>query len=512
MMATIMMEDKSYVPYGQYFSLVAYPEGNVDVDLKIRLYDDGKFGTIVDCDVQRQLCKFLDDISDVVAVFYHGVGENNQCNHFPGPHYHIVVKFDTKLQHQRKYMDLKTFMKSHGWGLTSQVVTNVVNYLRYLLQEPREFVSAKPAGLKKWIMEQPVKKELTRAIPLKRRHIEDDEGPEMKSEKLTLNKSGIILEDLVDIFRKYHRKSIVSCLALTRENGDHESYSKLFNILAGSNCAQLEKKAASLVSLSDPRKFYDIFMEGTSEENIKINSETVYASTKETHELFTKWGEEYQYALKSPTYFLVSMYAVAKQRIPKQNTFLMIGAASCGKTFWTDPLLWQSNYVGRTTNDSHFCFADLTTSKVALMNELRFNRETIEIWKGLGEGKETPVPIKNLNFGNVPSQPLVMTVNIEPWAGCSEARAPVLERSFEFRLNTPSKVLKAHKKSRESCAANPMWLRHCFTIIENNLKGLNLTEFMHQDPNSDPNWLLLEQELELNVRPVVEIEVSEQDF
>ncbi|KAL3879851.1 hypothetical protein ACJMK2_032130 [Sinanodonta woodiana] len=107
-------------------------------------------------------------------------------------------------------------------------------------------------------------------------------------------------------------------------------------------------------------------------------------TVEQSHDLFKAWAKEIRSAIKSGTYWLTCLYATIFRKVPKRNTFLCVGAASSGKTFWTDPVLWLQQYVGLSANDSHFCFAELAHSKIGLINELKFNRDTLEIYKQIG--------------------------------------------------------------------------------------------------------------------------------
>jgi len=45
--------------------------------------------------------------------------------------------------------------------------------------------------------------------------------------------------------------------------------------------------------------------------------------------------------------------------------------------------------------------------------------------------------------------------------------------------------LHNHKLENESATANPMWLRHVFTILDDKLRGMNITQLLTFDPKID---------------------------
>ncbi|KAL3884908.1 hypothetical protein ACJMK2_025007 [Sinanodonta woodiana] len=378
----------------------------------------------------------------------------------------------------------------------------------YLKKPPRQLIGTTSNVMDRFYVEQPQQEELGKKSlkgTKRRREDQEDEKPDAPNRQRVGNgerhrpRPGDKLKVLMDLMKKYKRNDIHKLLKEAIRKDEDEDYDTVLDLLAVPTNRIVAQNAAKLLCSAEPRFYHELFMEETTEEEIDCHLDTnKLLSVEESHTLFKEWAKEKRSAVKSGTYWLVCLFAVIFRKVPKRNTFLCVGAASSGKTFWTDPVLWLQQYVGLSANDSHFCFAELAHSKVGLINELKFNRDTLEIYKQIGEGKDCMVPVKNQGLGSCDSQLIVITVNQETWAALPEGREAMEERSFYFHFLSKSKVLAEHKSRNTNKGINPYWLKGVFSVLTEALHNVNLPELLEKRDFTLPIWRHLDELLLMN--------------
>ncbi|KAK3580175.1 hypothetical protein CHS0354_001308 [Potamilus streckersoni] len=236
---------------------------------------------------------------------------------------------------------------------------------------------------------------------------------------------------------KYQKTDIFKIIReVTLKGNDDDAADLLDNLGRGSQARILVQNAARLLCSWDPRTYSEIFMEETTEQNVLEQFGDTVLSVTETHDLLNQWSKEKRGAIKSGTYYLLAMYGVVFRKVPKCNTFMCVGAPGSGKTYWTDPVLWLNQYVGQSVNGSHFCFAELAHSKIGLINELRFNRDTLDSFKQIAENRDCMVAVKNNGMGDYDNQPIIVTVNTEPWTAISEGKDAINGNRYMSEMYT----------------------------------------------------------------------------
>lgn len=465
--------------------------------------------------VCRAICTFLKSVRNGYLVFHDLCGE--KCTFTSETHWHIVTEIphrdnknrgkDNGIWSVNFFQELRERCKDNMFGIKSQKINYIENMTGYLKQPPRQFVGSTSIAMDRHWADTQMKDAGKKSPGGKKRRMEDEEDEEAPTPKRqrgenngSFNKPrpGDRIKRLMELMRKYRKCAVDQMIRRAAIEGNDEDYDELLDFYASPSCKLWVAAARKLMCNGEPRTYAELFMEETTLDNIgqylDINK---FLSPTESHELYKLWAKEKRGSIKSGTYFLTCLYAVLFKKVPKRNTFMCYGSASSGKTFWTDPALWLDQYVGLSANDSHFCFAELAHSKVALINELRFNRDTLDIYKQLGEGKDCMVPVKNQGMGEANSQPIIITVNTEPWAACPEGREAMDERSFMFHFQSKSKCLGEHKVKNVNKGINPFWLKGVFTVLSECLADVNIPDLLENKDFSKPIWRHLDASLDM---------------
>lgn len=458
----------------------------------------GYTNTIPEGDELYKFCdlitSYLTRIDNAFLVHHHLNGE--ACTFTAETHYHLVQELPTKdfakrdcsvgITNDRKFKALKGELEKLNFTIKSQQVANLYGIIGYLKQPPRIYIGATSIQMDNLFQRIPMQ--------LKRKGDEDnDTPPTKKTKESAIDK----MDKLQGLMEKYKESSIRSLLNRAKKRNNNEDVIFLKNLLCSSTGNRLESAAALCLLQDEIRDYAHIFMDDTTEEDLPnyLDMEN-YMTGPECHQLFMKWAEEMKDSISSGTYFLTCMYAVLFKKVQKRNTLILTGAASSGKTFLTNPVLWLKQFVGKVGNDSHFSFADLVTSKIAYINEIVFMKSNFNTLKELMEGLSTNVAVKNEPLQEVQSQPVIMTVNDLPWelaTNVEGAKEAVLERSYMFNFTKASEVLRQHKRDTTNKAMNPYWLKGVFTVLEEALADTNMAILLEDKELKTPIWKELDQ-------------------
>ncbi|KAL3871660.1 hypothetical protein ACJMK2_039644 [Sinanodonta woodiana] len=434
--------------------------------------------------VLNAICKYMRKLQHGYLVFHdlHGT----KCSFTAETHYHFVGELkhkegkirsqDNGIWQNNFFQELRGVVKGNMFDCKSEKILYMENMTGYLKQPPRQLIGTTSIAMDRHYTETSVKETVGKKSPARgtKRRIEGEEYEEPEAPKRQRvgndkrqRRPGDRLKTLMDLMRKYKRNDIHKMLKEAIRKDEDEDYDTLLDFLAVPSNRIVAQNAAKLLCSSEPQEI---------NEHLDVNK---LLSVEQSRELFKARAKEKRGCVKSGTYWLLCLFATMFRKVPKRNTFLCVGAASSGMTFWTDPVLCLQQYVGLSANDSHFCFAELAHSKVGLINELKFNRDTLEIYKQIGEGKDCMVPVKNQGLGSCDAQPIIVTA--------------MEERSFYFHFNSKSKVLAEHKSKNTNKGINPYWLKGVFSVLIEAIEGVNVPDLIEKRDFNDPIWRKLDE-------------------
>lgn len=280
--------------------------------------------------------------------------------------------------------------------------------------------------------------------------------------KRTLKES---IEYVGGCFKKYGSNKIVECIGIAKRKEEHDDVHELEEMFSKPFSGQIELKAKQMLeyACADKETYFEKLVKECTASCVH-QSGKAFLSIEQTHELFKDWCNDQNH--KDPVLTMLQIYEILAQKSPKKNLLLVIGESNAGKSFWTRPLGFLDQYVGQITNDSHFMYANLCTSKLGIMNELRFSREQLEVFKNIAEGLSTEVPVKNSGTKRVFKQPIILTTNVAPWEAAPEMEVHIRNRAQVVSCPSVSGALAQHAKDNTNVDANPLYFVEQFKKLE----------------------------------------------
>lgn len=140
----------------------------------------------------------------------------------------------------------------------------------------------------------------------------------------------------------------------------------------------------------------------------------------------------------TPKEFLQMISNVVNRREKKRGGLVFQGPNSCGKTWFTNPILSFFINTGDLDNwnkytNTNFTFAEMINRRIGIMNECRLNGDgtQIETFKKLLEGEEIRAEQKWQSKGAVVLTPMIITTNNREF----EKQTLFSERLHIFNMN-----------------------------------------------------------------------------
>lgn len=135
--------------------------------------------------------------------------------------------------------------------------------------------------------------------------------------------------------------------------------------------------------------------------------------------------------------FISNFIAVIDKRLPKKNTFVIMGAPSSGKTFFFHSMMVLCWNFGQIRNNKKggdsFTYMDAIDCRVAEWNECTLmGAEEIETAKMVWEGMPAPVNVKYKTNQRLQRTPLLVSSNSLPWKMCRPEEKAFRDRSFVY--------------------------------------------------------------------------------
>nr|AWV66976.1 Structural ORFs [Ambidensovirus sp.] len=133
--------------------------------------------------------------------------------------------------------------------------------------------------------------------------------------------------------------------------------------------------------------------------------------------------------------FISNVITVVDKKLPKQNTIVIIGEPSSGKTYFIHSLLtllWKYGQIrNNKKNGDSFTYQDALGCRAVEWNEcLLMGKEEIETAKMVWEGAPTPINVKYKSNQRMQRTPLFVTSNGSPWRMCQQEARAFQQRAF----------------------------------------------------------------------------------
>lgn len=130
-----------------------------------------------------------------------------------------------------------------------------------------------------------------------------------------------------------------------------------------------------------------------------------------------------------------NLIAVVDKKVPKKNTFVIIGPPSSGKSYFIHSLLALCWKYGQIRNNKKggdsFTYQDAINCRAVEWNEcLLMGKEEIETAKMVWEGCAAPINVKYKSNQRLQRTPIFVTSNGAPWRMCQEETKAFMDRSF----------------------------------------------------------------------------------
>lgn len=252
---------------------------------------------------------------------------------------------------------------------------------------------------------------------------------------LPTSKTANKVEILKTIITKHNKKTVPDLLQSIIEMGDKSELELFRTLRLGPNFQLILSQALSELELEARQRgdtYIDHYIQNCSyKENTFNVTQTTY--------LFLQWCKEQRIV---PGEFLLQLFCVLDKALPKINCFTLQGQSNAGKTYWTQPLMDNSDVVGQTIQSADFAYQNCIGKDIIQIPELKFTKpEQVEESKKIFEGLGTMVNVKNKEPARLQRTPVVLTCNQLPWTGFENEKSALENRMFRYLNLKPSDVL-----------------------------------------------------------------------
>ena len=171
--------------------------------------------------------------------------------------------------------------------------------------------------------------------------------------------------------------------------------------------------------------------------------------------------------------FVSNLWKVLCQKLPKVNTFNIVGVPCSGKSFLMRSVAKLFRYTATIQGTSSFPFQDMYNTELVLFEEPNMILETLETFKKIAEGADTTVQVKFKQGVLVRRTPVLITSNTPYYNRASAGDKEAFRtRTIEYTFKNRSDFLKDAKRF-----LNPAIWRILFTqMLEKEEEAMNSSD------------------------------------
>lgn len=378
------------------------------------------------------LIETLNKIDNKIITYHNGY-QDGGCA-FNGHHWHIVAdcRIHPTIDSRWGKEISRIGQATKEVYIKAQVANSSVALARHIVKPPRHLIYS--GGKYSDIAADPVLELSSGSTPMQ---------PDWSNAKLTEGANYARVTNLIKLMKKYRTpdQGILKHRILSQSM---EDWDILIQVICLPSFEILFKKAQELYKTEDKTMSFEARF---SSKWTPYDGETdIYLSKEASHDLLKKWfihqnieGEQ----------FIAHLRNVLGRRVPKVNTFCLVGEASSGKSYIIRSLLPYYTYWGEShgeNNNVTFMWQGLIDCSIGIMEECLITQAMADHAKLILEGAQTMVKVKCKQDQVLAPLPILITSNQDPWMNCSSHKQALMDRMYYYRTRSMPE-LKAIKKA-----------------------------------------------------------------
>lgn len=367
---------------------------------------------------------------DNALLTYHD-GRLDQVCRYNGRHFHLVCELrghPTRDQRWgRALLDYCRPRAEHVF-FCAERVANVAALCRHVCETPRQVIFYKSTTMQEKIGFQ-VEMGMSLQVTAN------------KGAKLRKDAPFFRIQFLTALMEKY-RTSDMSTIkrSLIQNNAEWDEF---VECLSGSGFDIQYKKATDIYRTKTCTKPLSELM--TAKPLPEWNNKKVYIGVDESIGLLFDWIRHQGFDADN---FINEIFDVLERKVPKKNTFCLMGPPNSGKSFVMRSIIPHFSYFGEVRGGGSnytFLWQDCVDTAVIFIEEPMISPEVAEQFKLVMEGAPTHVHVKMRGDALLQPTPVLITTNSLPWRWCpNEAQAFQARMFFHMCRETP--FLKEYKQ------------------------------------------------------------------